>query len=139
MKKTLLLLFAIIFTITISAQVKSPHSKYNVVVSFGSICCGTASDDFLKAHIKKFIKLHKVTLPSYKASGCGREGEYRVMFVTTKLKPALKKKFINDLKNVVLKEDKKNKIKDSSSGSINVEFNITTEDVSYCRGGIQKW
>ncbi len=140
MKQILTIIIATLFTTLIHAQtkIKTP-STFDVVVSFGSICCGTASDDFLKTFIKKFNKTHKVKIPSYKASGCGKEGEYKIMFSTVKLKPALNKKFLCDLKFLTEKQDAKNKAKDSSSGTINLDYNAVLDDVRYCRGGIARW
>lgn len=140
MKQTLSIIIAMLFSASINAQSKIPTlSKFDVVVSFGSMCCGTATDDFLKTHFKKFSKLNKVTIPVYKASGCGREGEYKVMFSLKKLKPSVKKKFLGELKAMVARQEKKNKAKDPSSGPISLEYNLDSGEVSYCHGGISKW
>lgn len=71
-------------------KVKQPV-KYDMIVNFTSMCCGTASDDFLQSYVKKFSKKNKVTIPAHKASGCGKEGEYKIMFQLNKLKASVRK------------------------------------------------
>ena len=76
--------------------------KYDVVVSFGSMCCGTVSDDFLADFIKQFNCKNKVTIQGLQLSGCGREGEFKILFLLNKLNTSAKKKLITGLKKLVL-------------------------------------
>ena len=63
----------------------------------------------------------------------------KTMFNTSKLKQSVKNKFVKGLTSAVNAQEKKNRAADSSSGSINIENDIATADVNYCRGGITRW
>ncbi|MEO6583244.1 MAG: hypothetical protein ABIO05_02910 [Ferruginibacter sp.] len=140
MKKIILFMtFAITVGSVIAQQKTAPPSKYDVVVVFGSMAIGPASPDFLKTFLKSFTKKCKITIPAYLAAGCGREGEFNILLSTVKLKSSTKLKFLNDLKLLVAKEEKKNKLKNESSGNISIEYNKNAEDFSFCRDGIMKW
>ncbi len=137
---TFLIVSALIFTSKPEAQVKtSQPATFDIVVAFGSMCCGTASDTFLKEYYKKFLKTNKSVIPASLASGCGREGEFKVMFNMSKTNTVVRKKFIAGLKRILLKEEKKNRARDESSGTISIEYNVLKDDVAFCRGGISKW
>lgn len=130
------------FTFAISSMARTAQkmpSKFDVVVSFGSMASGPSSDEFLKGFIKKFKKKYGVTLTGYKAAGCGREGEFNILFSLSGWKSSLKKKFISELNVLVTTQEKKNKIKDEHSGVISVDYNKNKTDFSYCRGGIKIW
>jgi hypothetical protein len=140
MKRSLNILAALLITFSANAQhkIKMP-TKYDIVVAFGSMCCGTAADNFLSAYVKGFNKKYKVTVPAYKASGCGREGEYNVLFSLAKLKTGTKRKFLGDLKALIPQQEQKNKTKDANSGSISLEYNKEASDYNFCRDGISRW
>ena len=129
---------ALIISLSTTAQNKIP-AKFAVVVSFGSMAGGPSSDSFLQSFIKKFTKKYAVKMTGYKAAGCGREGEFNILFSTAGLKSSTKKKFINDINTTVTTQEKKNKAKDENSGIISVEYNKTKSDFSYCREGIAVW
>ena len=114
-------------------------SKFDVTVSFGSMAGGPSSDIFLKTFIKKFAKKYGVTVVGYKAAGCGREGEFNILFSLTGLKSTVKKKFLAELNTCVSSQEKKNKAKDENSGNITVEYNKSKDDFSFCREGIKTW
>lgn len=114
-------------------------AKFDVVVSFGSMAGGPSSDAFLKSFIKKFSKKYAVKLTGYKASGCGREGEFNILFSCSGMKATTKKKFIAELNNTVAAQEKRNKAKDENSGNISVDYNKVKSDFSYCREGIELW
>ena len=68
--------FSFMLCANLQAQNKNAESvKYDVVVSFGSMCCGTASDDFLKEYIKNYNYKNKDTVNGWLMGGCGREGD----------------------------------------------------------------
>lgn len=116
-------------------------STYEVAVAFGSMCCGTASADFIFSFLEKYNSRSSAQrdVLADVASGCGKEGEFYILFQLT---DAEKEKFVAALLPLVEQEEKKNRQKDASSGSISLQFNISVSDLSYCRGGIQqsdKW
>ena len=124
----------IIFSIT-SAKAQLPP-VFDAGVAFNSICCGPPDESFLKAFMScKDYKLIK----AYKAAGCGREGEFRVLFSFKGVKPSLAKKFLKRLKNKVIKQDAINKSKNTSSGNLEVLQNIKKEELDNCRSGIIPW
>ena len=140
MKKVIFVLcfMAINISLLASEHLKIP-SKFDVAVSFGSMAGGPSSDLFLKNFSKKFAKKYSVSIIGYKASGCGREGEFNILYSLTTLKSAVKKKFLAEIKTAVVAEEKKNKAKDENSGNITVEYNKTKDDFSFCRDGIKIW
>ncbi|MEJ7627811.1 MAG: hypothetical protein WKF35_13180 [Ferruginibacter sp.] len=140
MKNIYLLSALLLFSLAVIGQeTNKKRVNYETAVSFGSMCCGTASDDFLKDFHKKFNKTNKVVIPAFIASGCGKEGEYKVLFSLIKLKPLVKKKFLNELSTLITKQGKKNRDKNSSSGTISIEKNLVRTELDFCRGGIKKW
>lgn len=112
---------------------------YPVAVSFGSICCGTPSDDFLKTFASGFNKKNSVKVTADIAAGCGKEGEFVILFNLPDNQTAINKNFITELEKTVKETDEKNKIANSSSGGMQVLYNIKTAEYSYCRLGIKKW
>lgn len=113
--------------------------KYPVAVSFGSICCGTPSDDFLKTFASGFNKKNSVKITADIAAGCGKEGEFVILFNLPENKTAINSSFIAELEKTVKETDEKNKIANSSSGGMQVLYDIKTGDYNYCRLGIKKW
>jgi hypothetical protein len=141
MKKYVLLLGVLLTGITVTAQDKTAVAavKYDAAVSFNSICCGPPSADFLKAFIKKFNKDNKVVLNASIAGGCGREGEFSILFSLTGLKAKPKAKFMAAIKTLIPQQQAKNKIANNSSGNMELSYNVTAADFSNCRSGITKW
>lgn len=140
MKQTLnfLVLLLLAFSLNAQSKMKMP-SKFELVVSFGSMGAGTPTDAFLKDYVKKFNKKYKVSVPGYKASGCGREGEFNILLSLSALKGANKKKFISELRTLVSKQELKNKAKDPNIGSVSIDRDKELSDYSFCRGGVAKW
>lgn len=141
MKLRLTLFFVLITTTLLNAQpatVAEP-ANYGVAVSFGSKCCGTASDRFLKDFIKDFNLKNKVTINGFKMDGCGREGEYKILFSIDKLKEAKKVKLIAALKKLIYKQNDKNKTVKASSGNINLGYDLPLSELKNCRGELVKW
>jgi hypothetical protein len=123
-----------------NAQTAKPGtvSKYDMVVSFGSMCCGTASDDFLKTYIKKITTTSTNVIKGWILGGCGREGEYKILLSFGTLKESEKLKLIEELKNLIDEQNKKNKAVNASSGSINFTTNFATTNFEYCRGELKE-
>lgn len=129
---TLILLLASGYLI---AQVPA---KFEAGVAFNSICCGPPDDAFLQKFYRASKKCYN-TIAAYKAGGCGREGEFRILFKLSGMKTTDRKKFLKELKELVLRQDKANKAKNSSSGSVEMLQFIKRSDLSYCGSGISKW
>lgn len=112
---------------------------YAVGVGFNSICCGTPSDDFLKTFVKAFNKNNKVSITADKLAGCGKEGEYVVLFHTQKLGAATGKKFIAELGKLIPLQNIENKKADNSSGGLEILRNVKASAYSHCRISLQNW
>ena len=113
-------------------------NTYPLAVSFNSICCGTASPDFLKTFVKQFNEKNSTNISADIAAGCGKEGEFVILF---KLSPndAMNAKFKSSLVTLVGTEDAKNKKLNSSSGGISLSENATESNFQHCRLGILPW
>jgi len=123
-----------------NAQTAPPDAipKCDMVVSFGSMCCGTASDDFLKAYIIKFNTSSKDGIKGWKLGGCGREGEYKILLAFPTLKESEKLGLVEEIKNLIDEQNKKNKIASANSGSINITTNLASTNFEYCRGQLKE-
>jgi hypothetical protein len=113
--------------------------KYPVAVSFGSMCCGTATDEFLKSFVEKFNKQNHVKISADKAAGCGREGEFVILFILPKSKKLIENKFINQLGITVKTQDERNKKLNKTSGGMELIFKINSSQYGHCRLGFTKW
>lgn len=129
----------IAFKANANTIINTPSANYGVVVSFGSMCCGTASDDFLKNFVKEFNTKNKVVISAMQVGGCGREGEYKILFSLEKLKESKKIKFVAALKKLIPEQNEKNKIVKASSGPISLEYNLPLNKLENCRGQLTKW
>lgn len=114
-------------------------SKYDIVVSFNSICCGTPSDNFLHELVDSFNNKNRVHVAGWQLAGCGREGESKILFTVKGLKKIAAKRFIKSIKKSVSEQNNKNKIINESSGEISIEYNISLKDISNCRGTLQSF
>jgi hypothetical protein len=106
---------------------------YAVGVSFNSICCGPPSDGFLKSFMKEFTKAHTVKITAVKIAGCGREGEFVVLFGLSKMKEAAKNKFIAELENLIPVQEAANKKASTSSGGLALLHDVKESDYNHCR------
>ncbi len=146
--KYLLLISMLIATgcCTASKNNSSPVGKdayqdsiYPVGVVFGSICCGTASDDFLKEFIKAYNNKNSTEIHADIAAGCGREGEFVILINIPENKKTTTTSFIRELEKTVIEKDMQNKLSNSSSGGIEVIKDRKKSDYLHCRLGIKKW
>ena len=112
---------------------------YPVAVVFGSVCCGTASDEFLKDFINAYNKKNGTAINADIATGCGREGEFVILINIPKNKKTSSATFITELEKTVLERDSQNKQGNSSSGGIEVIKESKNSDYLHCRLGIKKW
>ena len=100
--KILSILAAVIifFTGTANAQDTS-KTKYPVVVSFQSICCGVPSEKPVVYFITAFKKKNKIKLITADQIGpMGKEGEYYLAFSLRELSKKQKKLFVTGIKNI---------------------------------------
>lgn len=110
-----------------------------VAIRFGSMASGPIGDDFLKKWLVKFKNEEKVELTADKFSGCGKEGEYIIIINKASFGADKDKKFNNGLERLVEEEIKRTKAENSSSGSVEIRQNPSTDEYSYCRLGSKKW
>lgn len=141
MKLSMAYFFILLAYTAINAQTTTTYSpvNYGVAVSFGSVCCGTASDDFLKNFVKEFNSKNKVIINAMQVGGCGREGEYKILFSLEKLKKAKKIKFVVALKKLIPAQNDKNKIVKPNSGPISLDYDLPLNKMENCRGQLTKW
>ena len=141
MKYTILFFLYAAIAISVNGQPPNTSSplKYDVAISFGSMCCGTASDTFLKDYIKKFNCKNKVLVEVWLSGGCGREGEFKILFNLSNLKEIKKTTLKTDLKNLIREQNKKNKASNASSGLISVEEDLPLSRLENCREPLAKW
>ena len=111
-------------------------SSYKVAVAFGSRCCGTVSSDFLGKFLKDFNRIAAVKVSADIAEGCGREGEFYILFKVDEKEKAL---FIEKLIPLVNEEEKINRKKDASSGDVEIKYDVLKTAVDYCRLGVRSW
>lgn len=113
--------------------------KYEIAVSFGSMCCGPVSDAFLKDFIRQFSSKNKVIIPALQIGGCGREGEFKILFSVKKLNASGKKKLLAGLKKLIPQENEKNKKLKAGSGPVSLEYDLPKSQLVNCRGELTKW
>ena len=114
-------------------------AKYEVVVFFGSMCCGPASDDFLKDFITHFNSTNKVTINTWQMTGCGREGESRILFSLVNLNKEKCDLFLSSIKTLVPSQNEKNKTVNASIGNISLSYDVLLSSLSNCRGPLSKY
>ncbi len=124
--------------VNIPGSTVTDSTAYPLAVSFNSICCGTASSDFLKSFLKLFNQKNKTDIAADIAAGCGREGEFVVLFKLPKTE-RVNTKFETELKALVEKTNAQNKKANNSSGSIALLQTTHTSDYKNCRLGITPW
>jgi hypothetical protein len=141
MKFGIILLFGLLQNIAINAQntAAGTPAKFDVIVSFGSVCCGTSSDDFLKDYIKTYTSKNKETMIALKVGGCGKEGEFKILFSLVKLDDSKKMNFISKLKKLIAEQNEKNKTANASSGPISLDCDLPISQFEYCREQPSKW
>ena len=139
--KIILFLFTLLFNNTNNDTAASitHNSNYIAGVSFGSMCCGPSSDQFLKDYVKKFNKKYTIKITADKFGGCGREGEFIILFPLSKIKKTTQMQFTNGLGKLLQAQELKNKKIKPNSGGFQLLRNIKEEEYSHCRMGKTKW
>ena len=117
----------------------SEDPVYLVGISFNSICCGPPSEDFLKTFVRKFDKANNVKITADKIAGCGREGEFVVLFALGNIKTATRDKFIAEVEQLIPVQNAANKNANTSSGGLDVLHNVKGSDYNHCRIKSQNW
>ena len=138
MKKFSFILF--LFTaITFKSMANDGTKTYPVAVSFGSMAGGPVSDAFLKKWAVTFNKINKTRVTGVVYSGCGREGEYAVMFNCGQMSGDKRKKFLNELNAVLKKQEKINRAADKHAGNMDLQYNVNSLEYDHCRIGAKPW
>lgn len=138
-----------LFTVLIlifSASAKNCHKnnsvvsdKYQFAVSFGSKCCGTASDNFLKEFLTKFNNENKNILKADIVKGCGREGEFIILIRFLKQDALLRSNLEQSLSDVIEKENQKKSAANDSSGYVTLIKDPQEQDYEFCRIPVATW
>ncbi|MEX1203101.1 MAG: hypothetical protein WEA59_07655 [Ferruginibacter sp.] len=111
-------------------------SSYDVSVYFGSRCCGTVSSKFLDKFLKTYHATATIKVKAYIAEGCGKEGEFFILF---KIDIKDKKLFVEQLVTLVNEQEIKNRTADTNSGDLEIKYDVNKSDIDYCRTGIRVW
>ncbi len=96
-------LLAVFFLLALQHLVAQDSSvtRYPVVVSFHSICCGVPSDSTIVSYIRAFKKKNKLkSITATHIGPMGKEGEYYLAFSLKELSKKQVKSFISGLKKV---------------------------------------
>jgi hypothetical protein len=136
-KKYMKLLIFLIFLSCNNMNIDSKDPVFDVAVSFNSMGTGTPGDAYLQELYTSHKKKHK--LQAYKAAGCGREGEFFILFSTNGMSPEDRNTFVKEVELQVDANNKANKARDENSGSMEVIHTITKETVAHCRIPLSKW
>lgn len=118
---------------------QNPISEYPIAVSFGSVCCGTASADFLKVFILNYNRENKSAVSADIVSGCGREGEFVILINPGQMETVLLQGLVNSLEKTVVETDNTNKKNNSSSGTLELLKSVKKDQFSFCRIPLKKW
>jgi len=121
-----------------SAAATKDSTAYPLAVSFNSICCGTASSDFLKSFVVTFNQRNGTNISADIAAACGKEGEFVLLFKMPDNERA-NQKFKRELESIIEQTDAQNKKTNSSSGGIALLQNARPDDYKNCRLGITAW
>jgi hypothetical protein len=138
MKKIFLFAF-ILNLMTLSSIANDGTKTYPVAVAFGSMASGPVSDAFLKKWTLNFNRVNKTKVTAVKYGGCGREGEYAVMFNTGKMSGEKRKKFLTELSSVIRKQEKLNRSADKHAGNMDLQYNVNSAEYDHCRLGAASW
>lgn len=133
------ILFILMHTITYAQAGSTLPERFDVVASFGSICCGPVDDSFLKTYIKQFDLKHKVAVSVWQKGGCGREGEFKILFSLNNLPASAKKKLLTGLKKLLCDQNYKNKKLKASSGQVSLIYDLPANELTNCRGELTIW
>lgn len=112
--KKIILTFSIFCCTLFFAQ----KSENYVQISYNSICCGTPSTDPVMKFISQFQKKNKIkSIETFKQSGLGREGEFKLYVGIDQLSKKQKVSFIKGLQSAIeLQNSTKQKNSDGNVG-----------------------
>lgn len=113
--------------------------KYDIAIKFGSICCGPASDDFLKKFVSDFCQKNKNSIHAFYKGSCGREGEYIILFSSGNISKQLKASFTSQLESILAQQNIENKSNKTQKGPITLLTESIEENIKGCRGALTKW
>lgn len=126
-------------TVTSPSPPAGSVSTNKIALYFGSMCCGTIGDEFLKEWLIKFNQDEKTAITADRYSGCGKEGEYIIVIYKNGFNSSKEAKFNIGLEKLIDEEVKKRKAENSSIGSVELRQNPVVEEYTYCRLGSKKW
>ncbi len=121
-----------------AAAPATDSTVYPLAVAFNSICCGTASSDFLKSFVVTFNQKNNSNISADIAAACGKEGEFVVLFKMPN-NEKVNRKFERELTALVDKTESQNKTASNSSGGIALKQTTRLTDYKNCRLGITRW
>ncbi len=130
-----ILLAATLLAATCNEKNTPPPDSFEAGIYFGSMCCGTANDNFLKPIVEKYAD----RIRTYKIVGCGKEGEFRVLFSAPSLPENEMNDFVKELTSLVEKQDAVNRAENATIGRMNIERMIGKEQYEFCRDSIKAW
>ena len=107
---------------------------FEVVVFFGSKCCGPAKDNFLLEFLSEFKLKTNSSINAWRQGGCGREGENKIFISITNLKKRKQKQFIQSIKKSVFQQNERNKKINESTGDILLSYDILVSASNNCSG-----
>ncbi|MBK7882912.1 MAG: hypothetical protein IPJ81_03095 [Chitinophagaceae bacterium] len=139
--KNLILGTILLTSIAGCAQIKTATAAatYDAGVRFNSICCGTASPDFLKNFLKSFNYENKVTTLAYKKGGCGREGEFYILFSLNKIPENLMAEFKKQLEGLIPKVNEETRLNKTSKGTVQFLNGVNASQLENCRSELVAW
>jgi hypothetical protein len=137
--KKIALLSSILLAMTFSSQANDGTKTYPIAVSFGSMAGGPVDDAFLKKWTLNFNRVNKTKVTAVKYGGCGREGEFAIMFNTGKMSGDQRKKFFNELSAAIKKQEKINRAADKRAGNMDLQYNVNSAEYDHCRLGAKNW
>lgn len=71
--------------------------------------------------------------------GCGKEGEFRILFSAPDMPAKDLELFVTRLTELLQRQDSLNRASDPNIGGMNVERNLSKEDYEYCRLPMERW
>jgi hypothetical protein len=139
--KNLILSSLLLLNIFGYAQIKTTPMplKYEAGVRFNSICCGPPSADFLKNFVKRFNYENKITLQAYQKGGCGKEGEFFILFSLTDAKENVKAAFKNQLQELIPKANEETRLKNPDKGTVQFFNEVNLAQTENCRSEAAAW
>ena len=134
-----LILATSLFACAQTKNMTTQKKEYKIAVAFTSICCGTASNDFLKDYVNNFCDKNKVKVAAFQKGGCGREGEYYIAFSLSEINTDLQGDFINKLEEIIPVVNEEIKKKEPNKGRVKLMKDFNLSALQHCRQELVTW